>query len=565
MIDHLRKVFIVLALAALVAPVSDLCPGAQRSPDNLLQSLKHYEEQTSTRDFTITNEYSEKARKDWLSLYGGMWRSKNLDATLRQIVDKAVDTQLEQAGYWEMAKGLVYEKVFQELLKSSINESMAAFSPRYEEFLEDLVAPYSDSLGKMLSRYAEDIGTIRREEAKALPGYAALLPMSVEPAVARLQVENRTPSLKAPIRPESMASGVAGVSILAMRKVLQKRVVNNLVKRLLGAAGKKVIVVIEGPIGWVIGVGLLGHDIYTIGKEIKEVPVKMKSEIFQSLQRLYLHQAPELVWNDELRDEVKTRLAESRELVSGKFDAAVKELMGCPSFQRITAGLGDQGQSDLVTKLYLLQSRTTYDMCRLADVLGVVLQRVGTRELNCIAAATKTLGLDAAARWIRLAPSRICGLTSIRSDYLLKFEPTPDNLSLLVWVSRLPGDLQGVALSLDADSRDRIRSFDTARQIQMLREGPPDRIREELERLRARAEPIGSTDRWADFIKSSLNHLLAPFVAKGHIDRVVEGFTFFIWWAMALAIIWVAYRIGLFKLIGWLLKGLYSRKSSSKR
>jgi hypothetical protein len=560
--DRIRKTAFLLLVGLLALCGSRLLTADVQDARDPLESLKVYEARTSTEDFAITNDYLERIENEWHSLYRDIWRAKTMDERLKEMVDKAVDTKLEAAGYWKMAKGLVYEDVFQELLQSSIDESMRLFSPLYEEFLGDLVVPFSDTLGKLISTYAEDISTVRKEATRALPGYGALLPLSLEPSLTRLQLENQSPTVKPPVRPEAISTGIAGASILVIRKVLQKRVINNLVKRLLGAAGKKVVVVVEGPIGWGIGVVLLGHDIYTIGKEIKEVPQTMKNEIYKSLRQLYLIQAPALGWKDELRDEIRIRLKETRELVSGKFDAAVKELIACPAFQRLVSDVGEKEHGDLVTKLYLLQSRTPASMCRLADMLGGVLLRVGPEELSCIESAVKNLGLDLAADWIRLGPSTVCVLTSFRTDQLLRFDPNRENLALLVWAGRLPADLQGVALGLDADTRDRVRNLNTARQIQVLRGRDPDRIRAEIERLSDQERPPEARDFWGDQVKSWASLVLAPFVSKNEIDKALAILAAFMGVAVLALMVWLMYRIGVLRLLAWGLRRIFPKKSS---
>ena len=224
--------------------------------------------------------------------------------------------------------------------------------------------------------------------------------------------------------------------------------------------------------------------------------------------------------------------------------------------------MGKKEQEDLVTKLYLLQSRTPAGMCRLADMLGGVLLRVGPEELSCIESAVKNLGLDLAAHWIRLGPSTVCVLTSFRTDHLLRFDPNRENLALLVWVGRLPADLHGVALGLNSDTRDRVRNLNTARQIQVLRKRDPDLIRAEIERLSEQERPPGGRDFWWDHVKSLASLVLAPFLSRDEIDKALAILVSFMWVVVATLIIWLMYRIGVLRLLTWGLRRIFPKKSS---
>ncbi|MFC1835134.1 hypothetical protein ACFL2Q_10400 [Thermodesulfobacteriota bacterium] len=561
MILKLRRPVILLLIIALSVPWPCHAVGANGDDSENLRSIKEYEEITAKSDYSTMQKYRELANKEWVELYRHLWRIKGMDGKLRKIVDAAVDAQVEKTGYWDRVKGVWDEKVIGKVLKTSVDESVGSFESLYRDFLEGLSEPYSEILGALVQKYAKETSVARKFAAESLPGHDALLDLSLDRAVVEIQTSYRVPDIDAPVRPGTIAVGVTGVAILALRKVLQKRLVNALVKKLLGAAGRKVIFVLEGPIGWGVGVGLLGYDVYSIGSEISNIPEKLKSEVFKSMRSLYYVQAPKAMWEDALRDQVKMQLTEVRDLVSGDFDAGVKELMGCASFQEAAAKADKKEQNALVTKLYALRNRASISLCRLSDRLASVLLQTGTQELACIQRGIKNLGLDTTADWLDLAPRKLCVLMDIPLNQLVKYEPNKENLDRLLWASAFPEDIRRTALGLDTNTRKLIRGLPTNKQVQLMQGRTTDQVAEELERLGKAADgrDFRKSNETADSltgqVKAWISGTLSLFVPTDKSRQLADTILVVSGIIAVLFILLLLRKLGIIRLMKWLLTG----------
>ncbi len=482
---HNRKFLFLMMIFAIVSVAFSAMPEASAQGHDNLEALQRYEERISSADLEIYHRYLDRAKKEWLGIYKNVWQSRRLDDALRRRTDAAVDAEVDRTTYVDRIRGIWDDKVVGQVLQRAAEESQERFGSNYRDFLSDLDAPYSEQLGKLLSDLARELSEVRRDAASSMPGYQALVNVSLNPAVADVQTRFEVPKTRTPLTIQNGTGLAVGVGVLALRKALQKGVIDNLVKRVVGSAGRKALFVVEGPLGWTIGVGLIAHDVYSIGRDIQDVPEKIKAGVYDSMKGLFYVQAAELAWTDGLKQQVEQQVRDVRDLVSGSFDASFREFRTCGSYQNLASGLDEREQNELLMKLYVLRSGTSMSLCRLSDQLGGVLLKVGTEQLNCIQKSVKTIGLDLTSQWLNLGYSRICDLTQLTPEQLARFEPGAENMDFLVWVSGLPEQQRSTASRLDRETAAWVRKLSLEKQIHLLRDKNAEQVMDEVNQLRS--------------------------------------------------------------------------------
>ncbi len=549
-------------ITALLIAMAALCcrPALGDTPEQTghLEALKQYEEQTSVTDFKAYQSYMATAENRWDRIYKKTWVARSMDEKLKKAVDEAVGEQIGGMGYWDRVRGLWSEETINEIVKGAVEKAQKKFAPHYEEFLADLDEPYAERLGKVVAGFAAELSAARKKAASSIPGHQALLDVTLTPAVAEIQRKYQMPKLDAPLRLSNATGIAAGTGLLVLRSMLRKKVLGAMVKRLLGAVGKKVVLVIEGPIGWIVGVGLVAHDIYSVGKEIKDIPDQFKSRIYESMRNLLYMEAPRTVWNEALKEQVKQQLTDVTGLISGRFDAAVRELIACSTYKDAASKLSEQDQNELLLKLYALHNRTKTGLCRLAGTLAPILPRVSSNELNCVPRAIDSLGLETAARWMELAPQKICDLMEIPADRLITYEPNKENLAALVWISGLPPEDRPLALALERETTGFIRALDRSVQLRILKNGAKGQVEAEVARLRAPPKvidrgptpPAGdSPGSLGETVKGVLGWIVPPDQARIAYNLLV--WTFYL--LIILILVKILAGLGVFRGLAWLL------------
>jgi hypothetical protein len=497
---------------AVAAPVSASAANDTRN----LQEIQRYQEHVASAEIDLYQRFLDHARQEWISVYRTVWQSRRMDEVLKNQVRAAVTENIDKTPYLERIRGIWDEEVIGKILKESVTEAQEKFGPEYRAFLNDLDKPYSEQLSRLLSNLAKDLGEVRKEAAKSLPGYQSLVTISLDPVINEIQTKFQIPEAQAPVRIESGSGLVAGAGVLAVRKLLQKKVIDSLAKRVLGAAGRKVFFVFEGPLGWAIGVGLMAHDVYTIGREIKDVPEKIETSVYESARTLFYSQAPDAAWSEELKQQVQTQMRDVRDLVGGSFDAVFAEFRSCDSYGTIASGLDEKQQNELLMKLYVLRSGTSLNICRLSDSLAHMILEVGTEQLTCIQKAIKQLGISWAAEWLNLSRSKMCDLMQIPPEYLARYEANSQNLAFLSWLAYLPEQQRNIVMRLDRDAAEWIQSLSREKQIQLLRNSTKEQVLEEMNRMRFGPQPARGQDSegYLTRVTETLDKISESFLPK---------------------------------------------------
>ncbi len=511
---HILTSSIVLfaAIFAVVGPVFASAADDERN----LQEIQQYQERVASAEIDLHQRFLDRARQEWLSVYRAVWKSRRMDEVLKNQVHAAVTENIRKTPYLERIRGIWDEEVIGKILKESVTDAQEKFGPEYRAFLDDLDKPYSEQLSLLLSNLAKDLGEIRKEAAKSLPGYQSLVTISLEPLINEIQTKFQIPEAQAPVRIESGSGLAVGVGVLAVRKLLQKKVIDSLAKRVLGAAGRKVFFVFEGPLGWAIGVGLIAHDVYTIGREIKDVPEKIETSVYDSARTLFYSQAPDAAWSEELKPQVQAQMKDVRDLVGGSFDAVFAEFRSCGSYGTIASDLDEKEQNELLMKLYVLRSGTSLNLCRLSDSLAPMILQVGTEQLTCIQKAIKQLGLGWATEWLNLSRSKMCDLMQIPPEYLAGYEANARNLAFLSWLAYLPEQQRSIVMRLDRDDAEWIQSLNREKQVQLLRNSTKEQVLEEMNRMRFGTLPARSQDSegYLTGVTETLNKISESFLPK---------------------------------------------------
>lgn len=540
----------LMLLQALVCTADD-------SPDRAgpLGVARQYEEKTGKADAEAANTYLEKGKRQWEAIYQSAWQAMGMDDTLKGVVDAAVAAELSKFGYWDRVKQLWDEEAIGKVLDGAVNEAMDKFAPEYRSFLDRVTEGYSTSLGKLFQHYAQDLSATRVEAARSMPGLEGLRRNVLLPTLAGIGKDYEVPAVSAPVSIKEMVPAGVGAAILVVRKQLQKLLLNNLGRRLLGAAGRKVIFLVKGPAGWIIAVGLIGYDAYAIGKDIADLPERIRSEILGGMRRLYAVQAPEAAWSEGLKDEVRSSLGDVHARVTGDFDAVVRDLNTCPGYGQAVEPLDATARDEFAEKLYILHRRTKKSACRLADEVGSSLTRLGSQDLRCLETAIVGLGLERTGRWMALAPEKVCTLVEIPADQLVKFEPTKDDLSLLLWIAGLPERLRATVFNLDPETREWIRLQALQVQIDILSGRTVQQVREEMHKRRTPAVTSHGRGSWYDEVQETAVKILGPFVPEESIRKwlnlTAAGVAIFV----VLCLIFLLKKIGLFRFVRWLFRG----------
>ena len=358
--------------------------------------------------------------------------------------------------------------------------------------------------------------------------------------------------------------GVTGsVAILAVRKALQKKLVQGLVARLAGTLGSKLIVTLEGPLGWIAAGALAGHDVYSISQEVNNLPDRLKIDVYQGMKREFLDNAPSTIWaeGEGLKHHVELQLDTLHQIVAGGLDSLFKEFRSCAAYQEFTAGLAEKDQGDLALRLYLLRGTGTaaVGICDLAERLGPALVRVGPRQVNCIDRGLKSVGIGVLGAWFRLAPQRICDLVRIPPERLLALAPDAKNLARLTWVWDLPEPMQPVALTLQIDAKDYAdwitSNLDRGRQMSLLSGNTADQVKKEVDRVKAAATSKQEARDGPSWFGSSASWALNKVPGLSAFRGIGDTLSAVLMAVGALFVAILSGKLGLFRFIGWLARG----------
>ena len=360
-------------------------------------------------------------------------------------------------------------------------------------FTATLEAYYSEELAKLFAEYTGELHTVRSKAGRQLAGFEDLQRLYLDDATKKVNVHVGEVKAGEPLISIRNLPGLAGsVAILSLRKILQRELVQGLVTRLTGALGSKLIVTVEGPLGWIVAGVMAGHDVYSLSREMNNIPDKLKIEVYQGMKKEFLDKAPSTIWDggDGLKHHVELQLDALHEVVAGGLDSLFKEFRSCAAYQALTVGLSEKEQGDSALRLTLLRGTGTaaVGICDLAERLGPALVRVGPREVNCIDRGLKSVGITVLAPWFRLAPQRVCDLIRMPPERLLVLKPDTHNLARLTWVWDLPEPVQPLALTLQIDAKDYADwitgNLDRSRQISLLSGSSVEQVKKEVDSLR---------------------------------------------------------------------------------
>ena len=201
-----------------------------------------------------------------------------MSTKLNFAVLTAVNFEAEQIDVMVKLKGLVSKPVMEGIINRVVDRSQANFRPAYDVFTATLEAYYSEELAKLFAEYTGELHTVRSKAGRNLAGFEDLQRLYLDDAAKKVNVHVGEVKAGEPIISLRNLPGLAGsVAILSLRKVLQRELVQGLVTRLTGALGSKLIVTVEGPLGWIVAGVMAGHDVYSISREINNIPDKLKN------------------------------------------------------------------------------------------------------------------------------------------------------------------------------------------------------------------------------------------------------------------------------------------------
>ncbi|MEW6348310.1 MAG: hypothetical protein AB1646_04570 [Thermodesulfobacteriota bacterium] len=560
----LRSVVLAFVLTtAMAAPWTALADDSRQ--DQAIQDQRKYQEEVAVQDPVIRRKCIELAHKALLRSYRKAWDDKRMSEKLKTSVELAVDFEADNTGGFQKLKGLFSKSVMEEILNKVLDRSQANFKRHYEIFLDTLGDYYAQELGTLFAQYMGELQDVRNKAAQTLPGFEELQRLYLDDAAKKVHVEfGEVTHSGTPIVTWKNLKGITGsVAILTLRKALQKKVVQGLVKRLTGALGSKLIMTLEGPLGWVIAGVLAGHDVYSISQDIGNIPDRLKLDVYMGMKKEFLDEGPGTIWSDHegLKQRVELQFDTLHRIVAGGLDSLYKEFRSCPAYETATKGLTPKEQGDLAMRLYLLRGTgtSTAAICDLSEKLGQVLVTVGPRQLNCIERGLKTLGLGVLASWVKLAPQRICDLIAIPPERLLALPPEPQNLARLTWVWELPESSQPVGLTLQIDARDYADwitgNLDRPRQASLLSGKTVEQVKKEVDGLRAKA--LAASGRQADgsrsWFETSASWVLTAFGGVPGDLGITQRITPILVAAGVVLFLLILVKLGLFRFIKWLL------------
>ena len=518
----------------------------------MLQQTVDYKDKVDKVSDSLFRDYMNRSHKRLEDLYRSMWVQKHMDRKLKQAVSYAVNEVKEGTSFLSKLK-LFHDKDSQErMIQNVFEKCMIRFSKPYENFIESFIEVFSRAALKDLKSFSKTLKRSRVKEARFVSGHNALAEIQLEPLLTQIGAATQIPEIKLPAGISQFKGTMGLAGLYGFKKLFAKRIKRQLVKKGLRAVGAKAITFLEGPVGWAIGIVLVGFDIWNIGKEVSIIPEKLESSFYASFRKTYFVLAPNSLW--KMISPVMEKKLDNVVLVMNSFDEIVQQLSLCPSYRGITSGLSEKQCDILAKKLLLLEKRIgNVDLCRLVETLGPVLSRVSPRHISCIAKAGTTMNLEKMAKWLELVGKEFCILRRLPEGVWNKYDPSPENIDVMRWLSNLPRGCQMVAADLSPDTAKWImRNLDSTQQILLFK----GRSADEIEREAGRQTSLSPEERGIPRKKLSKKGFFDDAkIQLSALAGALPGLHTLVW--VGGSIVGVSLLVLALRWVSWVIRGLF--------
>jgi hypothetical protein len=571
----IKRWLVACLVLALLLPRLSLAAAGAAGDVHAAEDVARYTEEVAGQDALIKQQTLDEAGRRFESLYMRLWTETGMDGKLKKAVDAAVDSEMAKAGFLDKIKGSFSKEVFSDFVDNAVKRAQKDFAPHYDEFVSKLLEAYSATLGSLFADFVERLSTARSRAGGKLPGYQTLQRLHLDDAARQAnRIAGDERPVEAAITWKDLKGVTGGVAILALRQALRKKVVQGLVKRLLGAAGDKVIGAATGPVGWIVALGLTVHDVYSLAVEITAIPDKLKSEIYKDMSQEYAG-AKGPMWADKgaVRDQTADRMDVLYKAVAGGLDSLYREFGSCPDYVRLASNLPEKDKELFAWRLYNLKGggKAQVTTCELVRQVGDALLQVGEEQIDCIRNGINSIGIERVGKWTALDRGRICDVMKLPPERLVGVEPTKENLARLIWALKRPPQSRPVALSLQFDEQRYgdwlLKNLDQGETDRLLTGKTVEQVKEEIDRRKVQRPTTGlpptppQDGSWLEWLIKLLDpegKILGP-------TRELIKYALLLGLAFAAVIaLLLMNKIGLFRLFGRFMRWLLRRPAGPK-
>ena len=457
---------------------------AEESSGGIAQALD-YEQQIATKERALREEHEKAMKTLFFRVYGTMWENKKMENRLEMALQTAMEEVQEEYVFENLR---MVDAEFQKIFVDQVIDRFALrFSPEWESFLEALMDSLASSLERDLRLFAEELRALRMEEARYLPGVARLGELLL-PGLRKAGTDTMgtvsLPLLAGAV--DSLAVSATGLVVaVALRKVLQSRIRNFLLKRTGKAAGKKVLALAGGP--WMVGIFALwtAWDVGTFVLDVSTLDVKVQEELTGAFSEAYAERCPREMW-DTLAPGVREQY-ELAAITMKDFDRKVEALSTSRAYMEAVQALPLQEQERVAGELVILERETALPLSVLAEQLTPFLVVMNESHIYDLASMLREMSPRNTVAWIGAGGDELFSLwRSVPPSLWKSFEPSPEAVSLFQWFSLRKPQERNLLVQLPRESvlwifeelspLDQIRLFRNAAK--------PEDVAEEVERLK---------------------------------------------------------------------------------
>jgi hypothetical protein len=487
----------------------------------LVDEATRYRENVNRESQLMGINYLTQCQRTMEDLYQQVWYNQSMDDALEKAVNDAVNDAKNKFGNWTKIKFLYNSESQKEIQDYILYKIMNRFTYDYEIFMDNFLTIYTGEVKGIMEAYAKELKDLRMNEAQFLAGYREISNQALDPVMAAVAAGMDMPNIPAVFSGGNLIGTGSAFSLFALRKVLQRSIQKKIVGKLASGLGQKVLGLTRGPVGWVVTIGLVGRDIYDIGKTVWNVPEKLAEHFNDSLREAYFDNAPDGVW-DSVSLDVKN-LIDSVPAMMASYDIAVQELTVCEDYRDLAESLPPSDQDLLLKKLLLLKNRTGADFCRIAGTLGAPVSQISTGNIFCVAAAMNEMSLEIVSQWLHKTGNDFCKLRELPDEAWTKYSSTLENIDILRWLSGLPKNFQKIGAALPQETaRWMMTNLNTTDQVLVFKNRTLDAVTFEIARLMKSEQKMvqttvsseNDTSGYSDEKNKSIVHTIKDFPKK---------------------------------------------------
>ena len=420
---------------------------SQNDASSAEKLLKYRRNVDNDTEFELI-DYMSRAKKKFYEYYDALWYQSSMDYEIKNSVDYAVDQVAEDTDVWNKINFLWDDETQKKVSTSILENFTIDYSSSYRVFMDNLIETYSNYTAKSVADFAKDIKNIREREAAFLAGHRTISSKTIDVALVEINSDISPAELGSSTSVSNPTASFTTVGLqVFFRKLLTKKLKEKVLSKIGSGLGKKFITLAEGPVGWVVTIGIITYDIYDISKSIMEVPDDLKRTYYDNLRKGYLKNTPEIIWS-VLEDEIKTEFSKIVFITTNSFDQVVTELATCASYEDITLNLNESEKNEFVNKLMLFQYEIDGSLCNICEGIGKDLLHLGKNDFSCMLKASRDMPLKIISKWFSLMGSSFCYSLDIPSQFWVKLSPSEKSKKIIEWITSLSSKQRNIAAQL---------------------------------------------------------------------------------------------------------------------